>query len=552
MKKILFFLAVFLSLPAVAQQLTPTSVKIKDWKAMRKLSRNDSLKLIYQEGYIGNYGKADKDYLICYFRENGTQFHCSRISDQQETELAGANLNTYSFKSFSIYRTDDYLCQVGFPRSAKKGILTVKYVRYRKTDLKKIDEITAFSFPLGKGEDYSATTDLSPDSSKMSVLIQIKSTSTNDVKGYYEVMLDRSGKVLWQTKDLFTFDVRYSMLAVPSVLNDGSVVHSFMSQTSQELASATQSLNVLRFDTEGELMRYRYDVPDDYRVADMESQFLKNGNVILAAILCDKDNTDSLTNVHLFVDILNSHSLDGRSRPYMTPISSLWDSQRTPLSHYESLTMSYILPLDNGDVCVVGMPSSYSVDNTVWGAPYRVHDLGGMYAIFVSPDGQVKKSTIVDRYYSKYQTSNYSVYPMNMGYDVFAYGNEVYFIYNESIHKVDDPMSDSHFNANLHSRNCANCIALARVSESEKVTVDNLTGNTSCGQVFHHLLGREGNRFLITTRGEDFGSLAWLTLPLTSKKEIPAAAPSGQSKEVAPPESVAKPAFSPRGRRIKK
>ena len=129
-------------------------------------------------------------------------------------------------------------------------------------------------------------------------------------------------------------------------------------------------------------------------VADMESQFLKNGNVILAAILCDKDNTDSLTNVHLFVDILNSHSLDGRSRPYMTPISSLWDSQRTRFRTTESLTMSYILPLDNGDVCVVGMPSSYSVDNTVWGRlPHS--RFGGMYAIFVSPDGQVKSQLLL-------------------------------------------------------------------------------------------------------------------------------------------------------------
>ena len=157
---------------------------------------------------------------------------------------------------------------------------------------------------------------------------------------------------------------------------------------------------------------------------------MKNGNVILAAILCDKDNTDSLTNVHLFVDILNSHSLDGRSRPYMTTYIFVMGWSANPLSHYESLTICLIsCLLDNGDVCVVGMPSSYSVDNTVWGR--LPHSRFGACMPFCFSRWASEKSTIVDRYYSKYQTSSYSVYPMNMGYDVFAYGNEVYFIYNE-------------------------------------------------------------------------------------------------------------------------
>ena len=64
-------------------------------------------------------------------------------------------------------------------------------------------------------------------------------------------------------------------------------------------------------------------------------------------------------------------------------------------------------------------------------------------------------------------------------------------------------------------------LLLARVSESEKVTVDNLTGKHILWPSLSSFTETRGNRFLITTRG-GFWLIGMADFAIDLKKEIPA------------------------------
>lgn len=242
-------------------------------------------------------------------------------------------------------------------------------------------------------------------------------------------------------------------------------------------------------------------------------KLLKDNRLLIA--IMSVNNSKDLENPTLQYDIISTDNgkslVDGMKR---ISINDWWkDSQPKALMKYNLINIDDILITENGKIYITGYPSmvTYSgraIINNRYTYAYATYQFGGNYIICLNEKGEYENTSYFDHYCAGY-TATYDNEMRDLGlkYNVFAYGNNIYFLYNESKKRVDSNKPKAFYKPGSKDF----YVMLTRFGDDGQKTF-NLTSSILPSQAVCSLLCRDDSKFYFTTKSDKYGSFCTLKM----------------------------------------
>lgn len=394
--------------------------------------------------------------------------------------------------------------------------------------------------PLVKKSNYSCSYALSPDS-LMALCFLTVETSKNIYTHYY-VLYDLKTDDFEKNKISFKTTTPYYSVMDINLTNSGEMIFVLKTYKTKN-PSSISNIETLWFDRDGEYLKTLFSLPEGVSVKAFNSKVLRDGNLFFAAAVRN-ENYQSYGEYDLYYSVFDKRMIDRDIVKYEKyHFDDVWlEKQDFSLKNYSRIDIGYINELDNGRIMLTGYPYSVIENHYRWGA---------FFNLMFNPDGSLEKSSYIERMASFVPFSRQSTPScIDAYYAAFAYGNNLYLLFNESVKKVESGKQDAGYKCTEPAY-----LTLWRIGEGEDKNY-NLSGTAPSDFAFNSSLSRRGNKLYVLTRNDSCASVGWLDLP----DEIPtrsvgkdAVVNGGSSESASTTQSVpAKAKSNPRKRSVKK
>lgn len=276
------------------------------------------------------------------------------------------------------------------------------------------------------------------------------------------------------------------------------------------LTGKEKSMKVLKFTDNGKEAVYSQQISFDFVEVGCTMKWLQNNRMLFTYI--NRTSTKRLENLSVNYDIVDMDKMESVTGGFRKIVlADDWKTkQAKELADYNDLCLSDIVETEDGHVYFLGYP--YSIKNWIQNnnnyQTYSIVSFGGMYVVSIDKDGNKGDTKFLNRYCSKEKVDWIDMEDRCMEPQAFAYGNNIYVIYNESIKKIQDSQSKKTYEQGDEDFH----ILLQRYGEDGEKSFD-LTPSAAPEQAFSRIVAQNDNIFYFGTRANKSGSIYSVELP---------------------------------------
>ena len=384
---------------------------------------------------------------------------------------------------------------------------------YSKTTGKIKGETVIASFQKSKSENWYILTGTSPDKTKIGFLFMV-ANKKNTVDGYYIAVLDQDCRFEWDaTHDL---EISNEMFSVQDlIVTNGGEVYIAMSSFPEKAKKAADKKTYidLVFLTDGTKDKMKMPL-EKYSEADVKLKVLKNGDVYMAALFAENDDSYVKEFFSMKINAQNFNDAGSQRKEIVETNTHI----RLPASYFlpgkflYDLRIEKMLELDNGTIAVVCEQNAAMRLVTQQMVVY-IKARGSVTTFFVNGnDASIEDVSVMEKTQLSRSPYNADAKWLNLSIYPFVYGNKVGYIFNDCLLRYTAPAKYKGTGFKSATGKDA-CIVLNTQENGDKAQIDLLSGNKEAGRLFRQILFEEDDRLILLTQDKKTAYVEILSLP---------------------------------------